>query len=486
MLSEATLPDTRPADATNGDLPELLDRMIAAKQLTATDARSFLASPRTGAAALTEENVLRWLAREYGVGFVTLDELEPDKQVLSLFPARLLLRDELLPLRRSDGQIEIATSRLFATQGLDGLKALTGLRLQPVLAPSEAIQREMKKRLGVGADTIDTLDEETALQVLDEGGAGSTDANLDEAAEDASIIRFVNQVLKDAIDLRASDVHLGLLNADLDAAVLRQAFFGDIEMAENLHARHDGRLETFHLCRHGYFLQDAVDAVADAQLVLEGFQMDVGGAQVDRVFQDLVDETDDRGVLGGLVEIGIGRPGATFIEHLQRGFLVERVDGVGANAEPFLHFALDRLGWRQHGLQTQTGQRLQAIQPLGREQPAGRDLDLTIDPPERKQFVPQEQPGGKERQHLLVRLKFVEGNEAHAVFASEPAEHALLGQRGRASARQREEGTGVRDRELLRRDHAAEQFRQGAVGGVRGHGIGQGRLGKHGVRAADR
>ena len=208
MFSEATLPDSSPADATNGALPELLNRMIAAKQLTVTDARSFLALPRSGAIALTEESVLRWLAREYGVGFVTLDELEPDKQVLSLFPARLLLRDELLPLRRIDGQIEIATSRLFATQGLDGLKALTGLRLQPVLAPSEAIQREMKKRLGVGADTIDTLDEETALQVLDEGGAGSTDANLDEAAEDASIIRFVNQVLKDAIDLRASDIHL--------------------------------------------------------------------------------------------------------------------------------------------------------------------------------------------------------------------------------------------------------------------------------------
>src|SRR5207249_1820607 len=91
-------------------------------------------------------------------------------------------------------------------QGLDGLKALTGLRVRPVLAPSEAIQREIKKRLGVGADTIDTLDEESALQVVDEGGLN--DNNLDEAAEDASIIRFVNQVLKDAIDLRASDIHL--------------------------------------------------------------------------------------------------------------------------------------------------------------------------------------------------------------------------------------------------------------------------------------
>ncbi|MBI4621661.1 MAG: Flp pilus assembly complex ATPase component TadA [Verrucomicrobia bacterium] len=180
--------------------------MIAGRQLTTTDARTYL-TQNPGPEALTEELVLRWLAVEYNVAFTRLDELEPDKQVLSLFPARLLLRDELLPLRRIDNQIEIATSRLFATQGLDGLKALTGLRLRPVLAPTEAIQREMKKRLGVGADTIDTLDEESGLQVVDDSG-GVNDTNLDEAAEDASIIRFVNQVLKDAIDLRASDIHL--------------------------------------------------------------------------------------------------------------------------------------------------------------------------------------------------------------------------------------------------------------------------------------
>src|SRR5690242_14326833 len=105
--------------------------MIAARQLTETDARAYLGK-FPSSSALTEEGVLRWLAQEYGVGYAALDEIEPDKQVLSLFPARLLLRDELLPLRRVENQIEIATSRLFATQGLDGLKALTGLRLRPV------------------------------------------------------------------------------------------------------------------------------------------------------------------------------------------------------------------------------------------------------------------------------------------------------------------------------------------------------------------
>ncbi|MEO6035201.1 MAG: GspE/PulE family protein [Verrucomicrobiota bacterium] len=194
-----------PNSANPTGAPELLERMISAKQLSAADARIIREQKGGDAVLASEEAVLKWLAKEYNVGFSSLDEIEPDKELLSLFPARLLLRDELLPLRRVNGHVEIATSRLFATQALDALKSLTGLRLHPVLAPSEAIQREIKKRLGVGADTIDTLDE-ASLQVVDENK--EDDSNIDSAAEDASIIRFVNQVLRDAIELRASDVHL--------------------------------------------------------------------------------------------------------------------------------------------------------------------------------------------------------------------------------------------------------------------------------------
>jgi general secretion pathway protein E/type IV pilus assembly protein PilB len=185
---------------------QLLDKMVAAKQLSAVDAQLLGASaggpkPRPQ----TEEEVLRWLAHEYGLTYTSLDDIEPDRELLSLFPARILLKEELLPLRRVNGSVEVATSRLFATQGLDSLKTLTGLALKPVLSSTEAIQREMKKRLGVGADTIDTLGE-ASLTVVDEKAGEDTD--LDSAAEDASIIRFVNQVLRDAIELRASDIHL--------------------------------------------------------------------------------------------------------------------------------------------------------------------------------------------------------------------------------------------------------------------------------------
>jgi type II secretion system protein E len=182
---------------------ELLGRMVASRQLSSLDAAALT---REKNPAQSEEEVLRWLAAEYGLTYTTLDDVDPDRQLLSLFPARILLKEELLPLQRVNGHVEVATSRLFATQGLDALKTLTGLNLKPVLASTEAIQREIKKRLGVGADTIGTLDEEKGIQVIDENAEGN---NLDDGAEDeASIIRFVNQVLKDAIELRASDVHL--------------------------------------------------------------------------------------------------------------------------------------------------------------------------------------------------------------------------------------------------------------------------------------
>ena len=76
--------------------------MVAGKQLCAIDAQHLLqAEQRGGNGALqTEDGVLRWLAQEYGIGYTGLDDIEPDKQLLSLFPARILLKEELLPLQR--------------------------------------------------------------------------------------------------------------------------------------------------------------------------------------------------------------------------------------------------------------------------------------------------------------------------------------------------------------------------------------------------
>ena len=187
---------------------KLLEQMIAARQLSPIDAELLRDQIRSGRVQIgSEEDVLRWLAAEYGLEFSSLEGMEPERTVLDRFPARVLIREELLPLRERDGVIEVATARLFGEPGLAALRPFCETPLRPVLTTREALAREMKRHLGVGADTLDSLEEEFAFRVVDEGQE-EKETDLDQAAEDASIIRFVNQLLADAISLRATDIHI--------------------------------------------------------------------------------------------------------------------------------------------------------------------------------------------------------------------------------------------------------------------------------------
>jgi type II secretory ATPase GspE/PulE/Tfp pilus assembly ATPase PilB-like protein len=190
-----------------GVLVPLLKRMVESHQLALADAEVLQRLGAEGAVPVeTEEQVLQWLAGEYGLTYTALEGVAPERSLLARFPARVLLKEELLPLRAVNGTIEVAVSRLFASPGLDSLRGLCDQEMQPILAPIEALQREIKKHLGVGADTLGLLEQEEGFQVVAEDQ--DSKADLDKAAEDASIIRFVNQVLGDAISLRATDIHV--------------------------------------------------------------------------------------------------------------------------------------------------------------------------------------------------------------------------------------------------------------------------------------
>jgi len=160
------------------------------------------------------------------------------------------------------------------------------------------------------------------------------------------------------------------------------------------------------------------------------------------------------------LEVGAGR-GSSLVDDLQRRLLVERVDGVGADAQPLLQFPLDRLGRRQDRPEAQAGERLQPVQALRGEQPAGGDFDLVVDAAQREQFVAQQESRRKQRQHRPIGLELVEFREAHAVFLRQPAQHALLGLRfgpGVLAQVRPRVGRG----ELAPGDEALEQFGQRA------------------------
>jgi general secretion pathway protein E/type IV pilus assembly protein PilB len=168
------------------------------------------------AGGLPEEEALRLLAQELGMPYADLEDWQPVDGFLAQFPVRVLLKHGLLPLEEKEGCIVVATSRLFDTAGLDELRLVLGKNLTMVLASSAEIARCAKTFLGVGADTVQSLVSDADEQIIQVVDAGSDEAvDLAEGAEDASIIRFVNQVLTQAIGLRATDVHFEPFEGEL-------------------------------------------------------------------------------------------------------------------------------------------------------------------------------------------------------------------------------------------------------------------------------
>ena len=156
-------------------------------------------------AAVPEEKWLKTLATHFEVPYVELNDFTAPKELLVKFPARVLLDHHLLPMKEEDGVVSVATSRLFDTSGLDELRLATGMDFRPVLSPTSEIDRAMKRLLGVGADTLQEMGAEGGIRVLE---MENENLDLSKAAEDASIIRFVNQVLVEALESRATDVHV--------------------------------------------------------------------------------------------------------------------------------------------------------------------------------------------------------------------------------------------------------------------------------------
>ena len=159
---------------------------------------------------VTEESALRALGEAVGLDYVDLSEIEIDLSLLSTFPNKLIHRQSLFPISRKNGELVVATSDPFDLYPLDEVSAATGLSVTPVLAARSEITKLIKRHLGVGSETVEGLmlatAEEEGIELL---SAIETDGSeLSEMAQEASVVRLVNEILLEAIETRASDVHI--------------------------------------------------------------------------------------------------------------------------------------------------------------------------------------------------------------------------------------------------------------------------------------
>jgi len=159
----------------------------------------------------SEETVYRAVAAEHELPFLVVTATEASDEAKERVPARVAFHYRFVPLAIDRGTLKAAFATPPAIRDRENLRLLLGLRLEPVIATPADIRRTLKVMYGLGAETVLQIRQDRSLQKRIDTVTFDDVTGQDLAAEDeesASIIHLVNQILLEALELRATDIHL--------------------------------------------------------------------------------------------------------------------------------------------------------------------------------------------------------------------------------------------------------------------------------------
>src|SRR6478672_5336771 len=160
-----------------------------------------------------EQRFLAAIGNFFRVPVVTLDAKTIDRETLSILPSRFVFQHHILPIEVKETSVVLATYDLFNSLGRQLAGQLLKKPAEWVLVPRGQLVRAMKTLYGVGAETFDEiLKSKRDFEILQEGET-ATDINADDA--EASVVKFVNQIIREAIVERATDIHVEPLENDI-------------------------------------------------------------------------------------------------------------------------------------------------------------------------------------------------------------------------------------------------------------------------------
>src|SRR5450432_2954435 len=160
-----------------------------------------------------EQRFLNAIGALFGVPVVTVDAKRIERATLQVLPSRFVFQHHILPIEIKENAVILATYDLFNSTGRQLAAQLLAKPAEWVLAPRGQILRAMKTIYGVGAETFDEiLKTNRAFEGLQDV---ETSTDLDADDPEASVVKFVNQIIREAIHERATDIHVEPLENDL-------------------------------------------------------------------------------------------------------------------------------------------------------------------------------------------------------------------------------------------------------------------------------
>jgi len=166
---------------------------------------------------IAERDYLNIYSEQLSIPLVEITELKIDPELLKATPSKVVHRDRVIPIDRENGTIRVATNNPFNLYAFDELRMLMGAKIETVLATSDEISRVIKQHYGVGGHTVEAMiGDQTAAGTIEViGDVDADNADLIEQAQEATVVKLVNEILLEAIRDRASDVHIEPYENDL-------------------------------------------------------------------------------------------------------------------------------------------------------------------------------------------------------------------------------------------------------------------------------
>ncbi len=192
--------------------------LFEAKQLEdiLTAARENSLSIREAAiqgSTVKEEKFLEKLAEAMDLPFQRLKEIEIEGGILEKLPTKAVFQYNVIPLAEENGCLNVATSNPLVPGLVDALRLASECRIQLVVSPFDDISTAAKRFYGVGAETLDRMMQDDSFHFDD--GDDLLKQDLSELDQEASVVKFVNQIIWEAYNDRATDIHIEPMELDL-------------------------------------------------------------------------------------------------------------------------------------------------------------------------------------------------------------------------------------------------------------------------------
>ncbi len=205
--------------ARKGDFTEILlrrriisqDQLNEARQVS-KDQNSSLAECIIKLGYASGEDVMRAVAQEHGRDYVDLTEVAIPEPIIELVPESVARENVILPLAEDEDALKVIVSDPYDIDTVEKLRFILNRRIEIALAPREKILEAINKYYsqieGESADSVLQEFTDTAIDFTETATTTAVGATEQVDENSAPIVRLVDLMIKEAVQLRASDIHV--------------------------------------------------------------------------------------------------------------------------------------------------------------------------------------------------------------------------------------------------------------------------------------